>query len=167
MGRQRKAETSRLTGAHFGCKCSGSRQRKMGKYGNLLSPNLTCYSFYPDYNKNYHHALTPWYFWSKLNRDKNPSSPQEDGAGMKIREYEYDTQTPASSVNIPLLHLNAHHNLLAKETQSSIFSPVCLPFFVRAYSCLNKLALYFNFCACLQILSQRVKKCKFTRNIAT
>ena len=74
-----------------------------------------------------HNALTPWYFWSKLNKDKNPSSPQEDGAGMKIREYEYDPQTPASSVNIPPLHLNVHHNLLAKETQGRSSSPVCLP----------------------------------------
>ena len=127
-GRQRKAETSRLTGTYFGCKCSGGRQRKMGKDRNLLSPNVTCYSVYPDYNKKYHNALTPWYFWSKLNKDKNPSFPQEDGAGMKIRESEYDPQTPASSVNIPLLHLNVHHNLLAKETQGRNSSPVCLPF---------------------------------------
>lgn len=27
-----------------------------------------------------------WHFWFKLNKDKNPSSFQENGAGMKTRE---------------------------------------------------------------------------------
>ena len=35
-----------------------------------------------------HHASMLWHFWSKLNKDKNPSSPQTEGAGMKIREYD-------------------------------------------------------------------------------
>ena len=64
-----------------------------------------------------------WHLWSKLNKGKNPSSPQEDGAGMKIGEY--DPQTPPSPVNIPPLHLYAPHNRLAKESQGSSCSPVC------------------------------------------
>ena len=62
------------------------------------------------------HAPMPWHFWSKLNKDKNPSSPQEDGAGMKIK---IKPQTPPSSMNIPPLRLYAPHNRLAKENQGS------------------------------------------------
>ena len=50
----------------------------------------------------------------KLNKDKNPSSPWEDGAGMKIKDY--NPQTPPSPVNIPPLHLYGPHKQLAKET---------------------------------------------------
>ena len=66
----------------------------------------------------------PWHFWSKLNKDKNPSSPWEDGLGVKIRED--DPQIPPSPVNIPPLHLYAPHDKLAKESQGSSSSPVCL-----------------------------------------
>ena len=33
-----------------------------------------------------HHGLMPWHFWSKLNKDRNPSSLLKNGAGMKIRK---------------------------------------------------------------------------------
>ena len=35
-----------------------------------------------------HHTSMLWHLWSKLNKDRNPSSPQTEGAGMKIREYD-------------------------------------------------------------------------------
>ena len=89
-----------------------------------------------------HHAPTPWHFWSKLSKDKSSSSPWEDGAGMKIREY--DPQTPPSPVNILPLHLYAPHNRLAKETQGRSSSPVCLfSHWEQHVLYLNKFSLYF------------------------
>ena len=49
-----------------------------------------------------------WHLWSKLNEDRNPSSPWKNGAGMKIREA--DPQT-SSSVTIPSLYLFLRTNL--------------------------------------------------------
>lgn len=47
-------------------------------------------------------------FRFKPNKDKNPSSPSENAAEMKIREY--DPQTLLSPVNIPSLILYTPHN---------------------------------------------------------
>ena len=66
----------------------------------------------------------PWHFWSKINKNQNPSSLPGDGAGMKIREY--DPQTSPCPVNIPPIHLYAPHNQFAKETQGSNSSPARL-----------------------------------------
>ena len=48
-----RPRASRLTGNHIfrGAKCSGSRQRKVGKGVNLQLPNVSCCSLYPHYNK--------------------------------------------------------------------------------------------------------------------
>ena len=42
------------------------------------------------------HPPKPGHFGSKLNKDKNPSSPRESGAGMKIRECDPHT-SPSSN----------------------------------------------------------------------
>ena len=54
-------------------------------------------------DKKYSRCSDGRHFWSKLNGDRNPSSPWSNGAGMKIRKV--DPQTPPSPVNIPALHL--------------------------------------------------------------
>ena len=64
----------------------------------------------------------PWHFWSRLNKDKNPSSLWEGEAGMKIRES--DPQTPPFSVNILPVRLYDPHNQLAEESQGTSL-PVC------------------------------------------
>lgn len=84
----------------------------------------------------------------KLNKDKNPSGPLKDEAGMKIRDYY--PKTPPSPVIIPSLHLYTSHNWLAKEIQSN--SSVC-PLLLREYSC-SKSLYFLNFSACLLILLQ-------------
>ena len=69
--------------------------------------------------------------------NRNPSSPQENGAGMKNRDADF--QTPPSSMNIlPLICLSLRSSL--PKTQGHSPSPVCL---LSAYLCLNKLSLYF------------------------
>lgn len=50
--------------------------------------------------------------------------PEENGAGMKVRDQ--DSQTPPSQVNVPPVHLYPSHNWLVKETQGSSISPACL-----------------------------------------
>ena len=132
LGRQRKAGTSRLTGNHTfgGDKCPRDRLRKAGKGGNLQRPNVTFCSSFSHYNKislaakSTHHAPMPWYYQSKLNKDKYPSSSREGGAGMKIREF--DPHTSSSAMTILPLHLYAPYNRLAKETQGSSSLLVCL-----------------------------------------
>ena len=95
---------------------------------NLLHLNVTCCSLCFHYNKisladkKYPPCTDAMTLQIKLNKDKNPSSPWEGGAGMKIRKY--DPQTPPSPMNILPLHLYAPHNRLAKETRDS-YSPVC------------------------------------------
>ena len=105
-----------------------------------------------------HHALTPWHLLSKLNKDKNLSSPLEDGTGMKINEY--NPQIPPSPVNILPLHLYAphnhfhFHNQLAKETQSSSSSPVCLlSLWKRILAEINSHCTFLTFQVSLWILS--------------
>ena len=93
-----------------------------------------------------HNVRMPWHFWSKLNRETNPSSPWENPSpGMSIKEE--DPQIP-SPVNILPLHLDTPHNPLAKETSSAAphlwlslpYTPqLALPLWV--YPCLNKLSL--------------------------
>ena len=148
----------------LGDKYQRSRQRKVGKGGNFLSLNVTCCSLYLITIKlvlqtgTTHHALTPWHLLSKLNKDKNLSSPLEDGTGMKISEY--DPRIPPSPVNIPPLHLYAprnhfhFHNQLAKETQSSSSSPVCLLFlWKRILPEINSHCTFLTFPVSLWILS--------------
>ena len=76
-----------------------------------------------------------WHFWSKLNGDRNPSSPWKNGAGMKIREA--DPQT-SSSVNIPSLYLFVPQNQLAQEAQGTNSSPVCL---ISLWECMHAKSL--------------------------
>ena len=171
MGRQGKAGTSRLTGNHTFWVIIFLEAEKKGEerwdpldswvypvaHYALITVNL------PLQLRSTHQALTPWYFWSKLNEDENLSSPWDDGAGMKIREY--NPPSPPSPGNIPPLHLYTSHDQLAKEAWSSCSSPLLPARPLTPYPCLNKFSLYFlNLPACLQILLHRGKNLKFTRN---
>ena len=61
--------------------------------------------------------MKPWYFWLRLNKDKNPSSPWEGGSWHKNQEIQ--PQTPASLMNIPPIHFHTAYDQLVKETQGS------------------------------------------------
>ena len=54
-----------------------------------------------------------WHFLSELIENKNPSSPQEDGAEVKIREYNL-----SYPMNIPPLHLYFPHKWLSKKPRA-------------------------------------------------
>lgn len=102
--------------------------------------------------------MKPWHLLSKLNKDKNLSSPLEDGTEMKIKEY--DPQIPPSPVKIPPLHLYAPHNhfhfqnQLVKETQSSRSSPVCpLSLWKRILAEINSHCTFLTFLVSFWILS--------------
>ena len=56
-------------------------------------------------DNKYSSALRPWHFWSKLNKDKGPTSPQENGAGMKVRE-DYPKSTRPLRYDVTQLPYN-------------------------------------------------------------
>ena len=97
----------------WGDKCPGGRLGKVGKSGNLQPPNVTFCSLCFHYNKisleckKCPSYTMPWHIQSRLNKEKNSSSLQEGGAGIKITE----NMTFPSLVNILPLHLHASHNL--------------------------------------------------------
>lgn len=96
VGVHRQTKQSRNLQPHsklqvLGDKGLGSRQRKVGKGGNPLLKHVNFCSLCSHYNtklaiqvRNTHHASTPRHLESKLNKDKNPFSPQETGAGNTI-----------------------------------------------------------------------------------
>ena len=61
--------------------------------------------------------MKPWYFWLRLNKDKNPSSPWEGGSCDENQEIQ--PQTPPSLMNIPHIHFHTAYDQLVKETQGS------------------------------------------------
>ena len=145
----------------------GSRKERWGKVGSSWVMSVSCCSLCSHYSKfslaakKYPSGTDA--FWSKLNEDENLSSPWDDGAGMKMREY--NLPSPPSPGNIPPLHLYTSHNRLAKEAWSSCSSPLLPARPLTLYPCLNKFSFYFlNLPAFLQILLHRGKNLKFTRN---
>lgn len=76
------------------------KSKKGGKERRSLMSNVTCCSLCPHYNKishadqKYPSCTGTMTLLIELNKDKNPSSLREGGAGMKIMEY--DSQTPPS-----------------------------------------------------------------------
>lgn len=107
--------------------------------------------------------LMPWHFRFKPNKDKNPSSPSENAAEMKIREY--DPQTLLSPVNIPSLDF-VHPTKLACQRDPGLPLFTCLPTLpLRAYPPLNKCSLYFlTSLLCFWILLWWRKNLKFIGN---
>ena len=141
------------------------RQTKKGGKGHE-SPASKCNlsSLCPHYNKiitkllmhirSIHHALTPWHFQSKLNKDKNPSSLREGGAGMKIREY--NLQAPPSQWIFCLCNWMSIIMSVPKK-QGSCSSP-CPPLFKGCIPHLNESSLYFlNLCLISEFLRQQGK----------
>ena len=97
MSRQRKSGTKKImqTGNHtfWDESVLGDRQRKEEKGSNLWHLNVTFCSLCSYHSKISHAGKFPSYSCamncqSRLHKDKNPSSPLEGGAGMKIREYD-------------------------------------------------------------------------------
>ena len=121
----------------------GDKERwKKGR--NLQCLNVTCCSLCPHYNKisladkNYHHAPRPWHFGSRLSKDKNPSSLQESGAGMEIRER--NPQTLPSQWIFRSRHWMFLQSMCQRNTGQLLS---CLP-----------TSLYFSLKSILTVLSQ-------------
>ena len=101
-------------------KCPERRQRKVGKGRNFWCPNTTFCSLCPYYSKisladkKFSSCTNAMTLLIKVKWNKNPSSPQPGGAGMKISKNK--PQNPPSQMNSPLLHFYAPHNQFARET---------------------------------------------------
>ena len=142
MGRQRKAGASRLTGNHkfWGDKCLGGRQRKVGKGMNLLQLNVTFAHYVLITTKlalQIRSTNTAPMPWSKLNKDKNPSSPGKLGwnSGNGIPKLLLPPWMFCPFICMP------HITSLPKKSRAATHLCAALP--LRTYSCINKSSLDF------------------------
>ena len=133
MVRQRKAGTSTLIGNHtfWGDKCTGGRQRKVRKGGNLWCLNLTCCSLCSHCNKIsladkkyplHTDAITLSIKAKWGQKSLLPSRKWSWGENQGIWPPSLQFQ-----MNIPPFHLYVLHNWLAKKTQGSYLPVSTLP----------------------------------------